>query len=223
MSLPRDEDDLLPELPPLEPLDDDGGEEGDPHLAGTEPEVDIDDDEPVSLDASEGMDDGLDAADLIDDAGEGDWTTGTEEAGDIAGDALEGEVSAEGAEYGWTDDNEASDLDVDDDFGLGSDDGSVLDDAGEEGVDDLHAQAAGDDDDAVELPPLDAGAGERDDAGADDLDLSGEDDVDLDALGFSDDAGDGARPGGGASDGPPGDGEDGSGGAGDDDAGKGGG
>jgi hypothetical protein len=151
----HDSEDRLSDLPPLPAVgegDEAMGPEGDAWAEGLGDEGD---DERVGLDASEGMPEGLEAHDLVDDLDDGpSWAADGE--GDTTLVPLENLVEGDEDEYGHTADTEADDTDE------GLMEGVIesvppvaLHDDGAEGVDDATAEGAGDDDD-VGLPPLDA-------------------------------------------------------------------
>jgi hypothetical protein len=171
-----DDDDVLDELPPL------GGELDDEEPVGVE---DAPEPELGTLGTSEevGLDDragGVELSveemlDTADEEGER-WTDGSEAAGDeIGSDGLERVATTE---YGWIEDTEASDVgDLGEEIGFGDAEETAVDDAGEEGVDEIVAlPSAGADEDAVALPPLRELATEAvgADALSEDLDIAGD-------------------------------------------------
>jgi hypothetical protein len=179
MAPSHDLDDRLSDLPPLPPLgegDEDLGPDGDALAEGLGDEAD----ERVGLDASEGMPEGLEAHDLVDDLDdEPSWAADGE--GDAGLVPLENLVEADEAEYGHTDDTEAGDTDEALMEGVIESVPPVsVHDDGAEGVDDVAPMGEADgDDDAVGLPPLDADEPE----GLDDpFDDSAEEILDLPAL-----------------------------------------
>lgn len=157
----------LPSLPPLPPLGDDeetlGAEAGGIDL-------DLGPAESLDMDDREAGDALLDAASLLDTAAlsEGTLLDGSAEADPSLDVGVS--ISAQGAEYGWTADNEAShELDVAHE-GL-SDLSEIPEDDGEElGVDDLGH-------DEIDLPRLGLSIDE-DDEGAAELDLGVDGNVD---------------------------------------------
>jgi hypothetical protein len=169
MNLPRDDDDRVPGLPPVdghaeEPLGVDDEDGGDDAIGRDDSEEDI------GLDATTGPDD-ADDDELL---GEGDEGGSLIADSEVAGDEVgEGnEVDAEGEEGGWVADSEAEEGEFGEDEGLADDEALGGGDAGEEGVDEDPREDAADDD-ASALPPL-REAEEALDGASEDLDLEEE-------------------------------------------------
>ena len=187
------DDDVIPDLTPLGPIGEDEAvgvdDDGDDPVAGIEGE-----DEHVGLDDVTGRDEPIGDEDLLlDIAHEGErWTAGSDEAGDLAGDAA-ASLDAGGAEYGWTADTEAPTEEEwpDDVLAIagGHDESFIGDDHGEEGADEDFSVRVGEDDDApTGLPRLDMGTSDQGDELADDLDLQDEGEVEGADLSYDEEA-----------------------------------
>ncbi|MBK8169241.1 MAG: hypothetical protein IPK60_02715 [Sandaracinaceae bacterium] len=184
----RPDDDVLPNLPPLD------GDAGDlpASIDSTDTERDSADpdagvggdgaDESVGLDttAAEGLHDDAELFGLNDGEGES-WLRDDEPAIDAGLD--EDDLEADGAEEGWAAFADTPD-DIDEDDNEIEDDGaSSFVDRGEEGVDD--EQAVSGEDDEADLPPMNLNA-ETGNEAADDLDVREAEELETTELSFED-------------------------------------
>lgn len=191
MTTPRDDDDLIPGLPPV-----DGGNGVEPTGKGEEP-IGVDDDdlgdsvgdgeESIGLDADTGPED-FDETDLVETEEEAALIADSEAAGDVVGDDA---VDAGGEEEGWIRDSEAQEGEYGEDEGLADDSEPTAIDAGEEGLDDDghddgRAEAA--DDDSAALPPMRETTEDELDRASEDLDLEEEANVEGGELSYEQEA-----------------------------------
>jgi hypothetical protein len=185
---PEDED-LPLDLPPLGRADEQEDEQGDAvDVVDVDADFDAGGSEQIGLDAAEGPEDPEDPTELIDTGSEGEsYTEENEDAGELAGDALED--MAEGSEYGWTEGTEEPHVDDwEEDVDEIEEAPALGDDEGEEGVDDPFVSQQGDEDAFPGLPAMDADTDESLDEEASDLELEGEDEIEGPALSYQEEA-----------------------------------